>query len=188
MAFINICQIISAGFCRYIQTNMEKNKLFEEENGEKLRLAMRNWASGVAVVTSACLGARAGTTISSFTSLSLDPPLVLFNLALENPLQTMIEQSGIFGITILASGQGGLSDRFAGFGKRMQDRFDGLETFTLKSPAPLLAGGLAWLDCRVYHLQRLPKSMVIIGEVIEGKVGEEGRPLVYLNRAYVGAC
>ncbi len=167
---------------------MEENGRFEMENGEKLRMAMRNWASSVAVMTSSCLGVRAGTTISSFTSLSLDPPLVLFNLALENPLQTMIEQSGIFGITILASGQRELSDRFAGFGKRIQDRFDGLETFTLKSPAPLLAGGLAWLDCRVYHLQKLPKSTVVIGEIVEGKVGEEGRPLVYLNRAYVGAC
>jgi flavin reductase (DIM6/NTAB) family NADH-FMN oxidoreductase RutF len=167
---------------------MEKNGRFKMENGEKLRLAMRNWASSVAVVTSSCLGARAGTTISSFTSLSLDPPLVLFNLALDNPLQTMIEQSGIFGITILASGQRELSDRFAGFDKRIQDRFDGLETFTLNSPAPLLEGGLAWLDCRVYHLQKLPKSIVVIGEIVEGKVGEEGRPLVYLNRAYVGAC
>jgi len=51
------------------------------ENGDKLKIAMRNWASGVAVVTSACLGAKAGTTISSFTSLSLDPALELLKLA-----------------------------------------------------------------------------------------------------------
>ncbi len=155
------------------------------ENGDKLKIAMRNWASGVAVVTSACLGAKAGTTISSFTSLSLDPALVLLNLALENPVQTMIGQSGIFGITVLSNEQRDLSDLFAGFGKRIQERFDGLETFTLKSPAPLLSGGLAWLDCRVYHIQSLPKSAVIIGEVIDAKVDDRRKPLVYLNRAYV---
>jgi flavin reductase (DIM6/NTAB) family NADH-FMN oxidoreductase RutF len=155
------------------------------ENGDKLKIAMRNWASGVAVVTSTCLGAKAGTTISSFTSLSLDPALVLLNLALENPVQTMIGQSGIFGITVLSNEQRGLSDLFAGFGKRIQERFDGLETFTLKSPAPLLSGGLAWLDCKVYHIQSLPKSAVIIGEVIDAKVDDRRKPLVYLNRAYV---
>ncbi len=155
------------------------------ENGDKLKIAMRNWASGVAVVTSACLGAKAGTTISSFTSLSLDPALVLLNLALENPVQTIIGQSGIFGITVLSNEQRDLSDLFAGFGKRIQERFDGLETFTLKSPAPLLSGGLAWLDCRVYHIQSLPKSAVIIGEVIDAKVDDRRKPLVYLNRAYV---
>ncbi len=155
------------------------------ENGDKLKIAMRNWVSGVAVVTSACLGAKAGTTISSFTSLSLDPALVLLNLALENPVQTMIGQSGIFGITVLSNDQRDLSDLFAGFGKRIQERFDGLETFTLKSTAPLLSGGLAWLDCKVYHIQPLPKSAVIIGEVIDAKVDDRRKPLVYLNRAYV---
>lgn len=153
--------------------------------GEILKQAMHNWASGVAVVTSECLGTQAGTTISSFTSLSLDPPLVLLNLALENPVQTMIAQSGVFGISVLSSGQADISDRFAGFGKRIQDRFMGLETFTLKSPVPLLAGGLAWLDCKVYQIDCLPKSAVIIGEVIAGRVDDQRKPLVYLNRAYV---
>ena len=158
------------------------------ENGEKLKLAMRNWASGVAVVTSIYQDVKAGTTISSFVSLSLEPPLVLFNLALKNPLREMIEQSGIFGISILSVGQRELSDLFAGFGRHVEDRFEGLQTFSLKSPTPLLPGGLAWLDCKVYRLQRLPNSMVVIGEVMEGKAGDQGRPLMYFNRAYVGAC
>jgi len=100
-------------------------------------------------------------------------------------VQPMIGHSGIFGITVLSNEQRDLSDLFAGFGKRIQERFDGLETFTLKSPAPLLSGGLAWLDCRVYHIQSLPKSAVIIGEVIDAKVDDRRKPLVYLNRAYV---
>jgi flavin reductase (DIM6/NTAB) family NADH-FMN oxidoreductase RutF len=158
------------------------------DSGEKLRLAMRSWTSGVAVVTSASQDAKAGTTISSFTSLSLDPPLVLFNLALENPLLRLIEQSGIFGISILSDDQRNLSDLFAGFGQRIKDRFEGLKPFNLKSRAPLLPGALAWLDCKVYRIQKLPKSVVVIGEVVEGKVKDQGKPLVYLNRAYVEAC
>lgn len=155
------------------------------DNGEILKTAMRNWASGVAVVTSSCLGARSGTTISSFTSLSLDPPLILINLAKENPTQTMIGQSGYFGVTILSHGQQALSDLFAGYGRRIQDRFAELETFSLVNPSPLLPDGLAALDCNVYDVCRLPTSVVFIGEVVAGRAETEGIPLVYHNRAYV---
>jgi flavin reductase (DIM6/NTAB) family NADH-FMN oxidoreductase RutF len=71
-----------------------------EDKSEVLKHVMRNWVSGVSVLTSSCVGARAGTTVSSFTSLSLDPPLVLVNIAKENPLQTMIMESGFFGLSM----------------------------------------------------------------------------------------
>ena len=156
-----------------------------DSNGEILRDAMRHWASGMAVITSVCGSARAGTTISSFTSLSLEPPLILVNLASENPTQTMIQQSGFFGITMLSEKQKEISDLFAGFNKAIKDRFKGLEIFTLTSGVPFMEGGLACLDCKVYHLCEMPKSVVIVGEVLDGKLGVKGLPLVYLNRGYV---
>jgi flavin reductase (DIM6/NTAB) family NADH-FMN oxidoreductase RutF len=154
--------------------------------GEILRDAMRNWASGVAVITSSCGSARAGTTISSFTSISLEPPLILLNLAAENPTQTMILQSGIFGITLLSDRQKEVSDLFAGYNKEIQDRFNAVKTFALKSGVPFIEGGLAYLDCKVYHRCEMPKSVVIVGEVLDGRLGEKGSPLVYLNRGYIG--
>lgn len=163
---------------------MHKIEKIMADNGKLLRLAMHNWASGVAVVTSSYLGAQSGTTISSFTSVSLDPPLILFNLSNDNPTQTMIEQSGILGISILSQEQENIADIFAGYGRRIQDRFTGLQTFNLKSEAPLLRGTLANLDYRVYQILRLPKSMVIIAEVIAAQSETQGCPLVYHNRSY----
>ncbi len=157
-------------------------------NGELLKQAMRCWASGVAVITSSCMSARAGTTVSSFTSLSLDPPLVLVNLAKDNPTQTMISQSGNFGLTILNSTQQDTTNLFAGFGKRIQDRFELVKTFTLTSGSPLIEGGITHLDCRVYDVCLLPRSAVIIGEVVDGRWSEQGDPLLYFNRDYAGLC
>jgi flavin reductase (DIM6/NTAB) family NADH-FMN oxidoreductase RutF len=155
-------------------------------NGEILRDTMRHWASGVAVITCVCGSARAGATISSFTSISLEPPLILLNLASENPTQTFIQQSGTFGLTLLSEKQKEISDLFAGYNKTIMDRFAGLKVFTLKSGVPFMEGGLAYLDCSVYHRFEMPKSVVIVGEVCDGRLGEMGLPLVYLNRGYVG--
>jgi len=155
-----------------------------ENKSDVLKHVMRNWASGVAVLTSSCLGARAGTTVSSFTSLSLEPPLVLVNIAKENPLQTMIMESGFFGLSILDDSQREISNLFAGFGKRIQDRFNEVETFTLTSGSPLLMGAIAQLDCKVYNRCELPKSVVVIGEVIDGTFAENDNPLLYFNRDY----
>ncbi|MDP2964512.1 MAG: flavin reductase family protein [Pelolinea sp.] len=159
-----------------------------ENKGKVLKHVMRNWASGVAVLTSGCMGARAGTTVSSFTSLSLEPPLVLVNIAKENPLQTMIGESGYFGLSVLDDSQREISNLFAGFGKRIQDRFEDVETFTLTSESPLIMGAIAHLDCKVYNRCELPKSVVVIGEVIDGTFAENDDPLLYFNRDYAALC
>jgi len=156
-----------------------------EEQSDNLREAMRCWTSGVAVVTSICGSAEAGTTISSFTSLSIEPPLILINLASKNPTQTMIQQSGIFGITLLGDGQKNISDLFAGYNKAIQNRFEGLKILTLHSGVPFIEGGLAFLDCRVYDCCELPSSRVLVGEVIASRLGAPGKPLVFLHRGYV---
>jgi flavin reductase (DIM6/NTAB) family NADH-FMN oxidoreductase RutF len=159
-----------------------------ENKGEVLKHVMRSWASGVAVLTSSCMGAKAGTTVSSFTSLSLDPPLVLVNIAKENPLQTMITESGYFGLSVLADSQREISNLFAGFGKRIHDRFEGVKIFTLTSESPLILGAIAHLDCKVYNRFDLPKSVVLIGEVIDGTFAENDDPLLYFNRDYAALC
>ena len=168
--------------------NQHMNTEHTGKNGELLKVVMRSWASGVAVVTSSCLNARAGTTVSSFTSLSLDPPLVLVNLASENPTQTMIAQSGHFALTMLGSTQREVANIFAGFGKRIQDKFELVDTFTLSTGAPLIQGGIAHLDCRVHHVCQMPRSVVIIGEVLDGRFEENGNPLLYFNRDYAELC
>ena len=143
-----------------------------ENRIESLKEVMHHWASGVAIITSGCGSARTGTTISSFTSLSLEPPLILVNLASENPTQTMLQQSGYFGITLLSEKQKDISDLFAGYNKEIKDRFKEVKTLTLTSGVPFIEGGLAYLDCKVYDCYKLPKSIVIVGEVMNAKLGE----------------
>ena len=83
-------------------------------DAESLRHAMRQWATGVAIVTSAHNGMAHGMTVTSFTSVSLTPPQVLISLALETRTHGLVRASRIFAVSLLGAGQEAISDRFAG--------------------------------------------------------------------------
>ena len=164
--------------------NNEQNN----KKGEILRYAMRSWATGVAVMTTVCGDDRGGITVNSFTSLSLDPPLVLVNVAKDNPLHNMFQQCRVFGLSLLGEAQEEISNLFAGFGKRVEDKFAQVETFSLTTGAPLIDGSIAYLDCEVFSLLKLPQSVLIIGEVVDGRSQENKNPLLYFNRKYAEIC
>jgi len=151
---------------------------------ETLRRAMREWTTGVTVVTTCLDGQQHGMTVNAFTSVSLEPPLVLVSLERTTRTHGLVERAGIFGVTILAEDQREVSERFAGRVSDRADRFAGLEVDTLVSGVPFLRGGLAYLDCRV--VQRIPAGThtLFIGEVIAAQGDGGGAPLVYLNREY----
>jgi hypothetical protein len=112
---------------------------------EKLRHAMRSWTTGVAIVTSIYEGQQYGMTVNSFTSISLEPPLVSLTLKKLTHTHELVEKSGEFAVTVLASNQKEYSDRFAGKHPEIKDRFEGVPTETLLINAPLLKGGIAVL-------------------------------------------
>ncbi len=155
---------------------------------DQLRLAMRLWATGVTVVTARFGNERRGLTVSSFTSVSIDPPLVLVSIANASGTGELIRQSRHFGVTILAEGQDALSNIFAGRVPESADRFADLETGVLTSGAPFLSGGLVWLDCRVKTAIPAGMSTVYLAEVIDEKHTEGGQPLLYFHRAYQEMC
>ncbi len=145
---------------------------------------MRQWATGVTVVSAAAQGRRHGMTVSSFTSLSLEPPLVLVVLYQESRTHALVQAAGSFGVTILARSQKEISDRFAGRTPDDADRFAGLETETLQTGAPLLKGGLAWFDCRVEQAVPTGTHTLFVGRVVAARSFEGGEPLLYYDRAY----
>ncbi len=153
---------------------------------EELRRAMRQWATGVTVVSAINGGARHGMTVSSFTSVSLDPPLVLISLERVARTCGLVEKAGCFGVTILSLAQREISDRFAGRIADDLDRFDGLETFTLVSGAPLIAGGLAYFDCQVVATYPAGTHIVFIAEVMAARQNPGEPPLMYYDRDYRG--
>lgn len=151
---------------------------------EALREVMRQWVTGVTLVSSLHDGVRHGMTVSSFTSISLEPPLVLVSLAKEARTHDLVQRSGIFGVTLLNQSQQWISDRFAGRTSEDQDRFKGLETFTLRTGASFLEGGLSFLDCKVLATQDAGDNTLFIGQVIDLQTGPDGAPLIYYNRSY----
>lgn len=153
-------------------------------DSEQLRNAMRGWTTGVAVVTAAHDGQRYGMTVNSFTSISLEPPLIGVTLKRLTHTYELVERSGEFAITILSDKQKLLSDRFAGKVPDLHDRFEGVETETLLLNAPLIKGGLVYFNCRVVNSYPVGENMLVVAEVVAARGKEAGDPLVYHNRVY----
>lgn len=152
--------------------------------GELLRHCMRSWTTGVSIVTSQFNTHRHGMTVNSFASISLEPPSVLFTLAHATRTFSLVSQSGIAAITLLNEDQASVSDQFAGRVPEDGDRFAGLDTFCLVTGAPLLAGGLAFLDCRVRAIHPFDHSSLFLMDVVAAQPAIGGRPLLYFNREY----
>ena len=155
---------------------------------EQLRQAMRAWTTGVAVVTALHDGRRYGMTVNSFTSISLEPPLISVALKRLTHTHELVEASGEFSVTILSAYQKELSDRFAGKQPDIKDRFTDVTTETLSINAPLIKGGMAYFNCRVMHSIPVGENTLFVAEVIAvSRIGEGeggGNPLVYHNRTY----
>ena len=145
---------------------------------------MRKWPTGVTLVTVSHQGIRHGMTVSSFTSLSLDPPWVLISLDRSSRTYNLVAEAGYFGVIFLSSQQQAISERFAGRETEHEDRFAGLETHTLVSGAPFLEGGLGCLDCRVVTTIESGTNTLFIGEALAARSGEGQLPLIYFDRQY----
>ena len=154
-------------------------------DSEMLRFTMRQWSTGVTVVTTAAGQERAGMTVSSFTSVSLEPPLVLVCLNKETYAHELVRRSGVYAISMLGVGQEWLSNRFAGLDRNVTDRFEGLDLlFTGETGAPLLSGAIGWLDCIVKSTHDVATHTIFFGEVVFAAYDSERAPLVYQNRGY----
>jgi len=145
---------------------------------------MRAWTSGVTIVTACHEGEQHGMTVSSFTSIALEPPLVIVSLQTDSRTHDLVAGSNAFAITILAEDQQELSDLFAGRVSDAEDRLSGVETETLVTGAPFIKGGLAYLDCRVSQTIEVGTNTLFLAEVVAARGNGEGKPLVYHDRKY----
>lgn len=155
---------------------------------ETLRQAMRKWTSGVTVVSAQFEGQKHGMTVSSFFSVSLDPPMVLVSIANTARTGDLIRKSGVYGVTILSESQQEVSELFASRKNLPRDRFSQVDWTTLISELPYPAGGLVMMECRVVESFPAGTTMLFLGEVIALQEGEGNNPLVYFNRDYQELC
>jgi len=149
------------------------------------RRACGQFATGIAVLSTCdALGRPHGMTINSFTSLSLDPPLVMAAISKTSNLLLVFEQAGYFAINILGANQQDVSDRFA---RRMDDRFGVTQWTAGCCGAPLIEGTLATLECRTTDIIDAGDHRVLIGSVESICINESGeRPLLYFRGRYAG--
>jgi flavin reductase (DIM6/NTAB) family NADH-FMN oxidoreductase RutF len=143
---------------------------------------LRHWASGVTIVTSRAGDRVLGMTVSAFSSVSAEPPLVLVCADKRSHTNPIIAESGVFAVNVLSEHQRELSNRFATDGNE-HIRFEGLECGTGPTGAPWLPDALAVLDCRVVAAHEAGDHVIYVGEVLEARVSG-GAPLLYYDAGY----
>lgn len=147
-----------------------------------LRDVLGRYATGVTVVTAAHRGRRAGVTVNSFTSVSLDPPLVLFCLHRASACGPVFTTATRFAVHVLAAGQQNLAARFAAPG----DRFHGLPDLAPsedRAAPPLLPGTVGTLVCRREQIVPAGDHLILLGSVLTHR-SRPGPPLLFLDGAY----
>jgi len=150
-------------------------------SAELFRHACSRFPSGVTIASVVDpQGVPHGLTVSSFTSVSLDPPLVLVALAHSASVIDAFRGARYFSVNVLAAGQRALSERFALKG---HDRFDGLDWHAGVTGAPLLPGTLAEIECTVQQRFTAGDHDLIVGEMVRAVV-HEGEPLLYFGGRY----
>lgn len=145
------------------------------------RAALARFASGVTIVTARDADGRdVGMTVSAFTSLSLDPPLVLLCIDRAASVAPVLEHCGHFAVNILAEVQAPLSRLFA---THEVDRFEGVSFQRGRGGIPLLDGALAHLECRTHSRTPGGDHTILVGAV-EAIAHGDGLPLLYFRSDY----
>jgi flavin reductase (DIM6/NTAB) family NADH-FMN oxidoreductase RutF len=149
---------------------------------DDFKQALARWASGVTIVTARHGADVHGMTVSAFSSVSLDPPLVLVCADKASNTNALIQRAGVFSVSVLAQGQEALSNKFASK-KEEWRRFDGLACSDGVSGCPRIPGAAVALDCTVEQTVDAGDHFVYIGRV-EAVAISDAPPLIHYRAAY----
>ena len=127
------------------------------------------FCSGVTVITSVSDGQPVGMTCQSFSSVSLDPPLIMFSPAKTSRAWPLMRRAGFFCVNILASDQSELSN---GMATKGEDKYDGIGWTTAPTGAPVIEGVMGYIDCSVHQVVEAGDHYVVIGRVKELAFGD----------------
>ena len=145
------------------------------------RALLGRFATGVTIVTIGdAHGRDHGMTVTAFSSLSLDPPLILVCIDNAATMMSAMAQTETFAVNILSESQEPLSRRFAGL---IDDRFAGLPFTRGALGNVILDGVVAALECRIVARHPAGDHVIVIGHVESGAIGDE-RPLLYYRGGY----
>lgn len=143
------------------------------------RRAMGNVASPVAVVTTSTGDVPHGTTVSAFTSLSMEPPQVLVSLANSSQLLARLAPGSRFGLNVLSAHQDQIALRFA---QRRDDKFADI-AWRSRDEAPALVGVHAWVAATAGQFVESGDHTIVVGSVVAAEAFEHA-PLTYWQRSF----
>jgi flavin reductase (DIM6/NTAB) family NADH-FMN oxidoreductase RutF len=146
------------------------------------RAVMGAFPTGVTVMTAGSDATRCGVTASSFNTVSLDPPLILWSLGLKAPSLSIFRSEAHFAVNVLSDAQKDMALHFA---RPSADKFAGVDTFTGLTGAPLIRGALAHIECRVWARHPGGDHEIMLGEIVALRRGD-GTPLVFAGGAFHG--
>ena len=157
-----------------------------EVSSGDFRSAMRRLAGGVSVITAGRGKDISGMTVTSVSSLSVDPPALIVSINREASSWPLVKRYGFFGVNILTSDQIDIAERFTGKGGlKGAARFAGADWTTRTSGVPLLVGALAAIDCEVEDVVERHSHAIVIGRVLDVAVSARSAALAYWQGRYV---
>lgn len=161
-------------------------RLDREIGAGEFRGAMRHLPGGVSIITAGRGSDISGMTVTSVSSFSVEPPTLIVSINREASSWPLIRRHGSFGVNILAADQTAIAERFTGKGGlKGVARFAGLESITLVSGVPLLAGVLAAIDCHVEDIIERHSHALLIGRVLDIRASGRSAALAYWDGQYV---
>jgi len=153
----------------------------------EFRAALGQFASGITIMSTLQDGVAHAMTANAFTSLSLDPPLVLVCVDKGVRMHAAVLDCGYWAVSVLASDQRPIADRFARSGRDLYTQFDGIGTASgPKTGCLVIEGALSWLECRTWATYDGGDHTIVVGEVLSLGVGDPAQAgaLIYYAGGY----
>src|ERR1700730_6251206 len=161
-------------------------KLDREVSADAFRGALRHLGGGVSVITVGRGKDITGMTVTSVSSLSVDPPTLIVSINRESSSWPLLKRHGFFGVNILTADQIDIAERFTGKGGlKGADRFTGARWTTGASGVPLLVGALSAIDCEAEDIIERHSHAIVIGRVLDIQLPSRTAALAYWQGQYV---
>lgn len=148
------------------------------------RRVVGSYATGVVVVTTVLDGVDHAMTANSFTSVSLDPLLVLFCSDRESRFHEAVMVTKTWGVSVLRAEARDHARWFANRGRQLQGQFDGVPHHRGSNGTPLVDESLAWLECTTEEVSPAGDHDIVIGRVTQLRIAEPGAALIYWGGAF----
>jgi flavin reductase (DIM6/NTAB) family NADH-FMN oxidoreductase RutF len=161
-------------------------KIDRDASSNDFRGAMRHLAGGVSVITVGHGKDITGMTVTSVSSLSVDPPTLIVSINRESSSWPLLKRHGFFGVNILTADQIDIAERFTGKGGlKGADRFAGARWTTGVSGVPLLVGALSAIDCEAEDIIERHSHAIVIGRVLDIQLSSPAAALSYWQGQFV---